>query len=167
MAQLARMEIRKQFSELLNWKEHFFTLSCWNNSAKDDLHKLGKTWKRGSWLKEDIFTFFLFFKKMKKTFIFHFWSCFKEISAKAGLNSNSLAFVYYGVWKELSEKPRSNGVLVCALACCAGGLGLIPAVGKSSVQYSAVFLPCQHNLVEKKLSHTQKFAWCGVSMQFQ
>ena len=72
MAQLARMEIRKQFSELLNWKEHFFTLSCWNNSAKDDLHKLGKTWKRGSWLKEDISTFFLFFKKMKKLLFFIF-----------------------------------------------------------------------------------------------
>ena len=32
--------------------------------------------------------------------------------------------------------PRGNGIMDRALACWAGGPGLIPAVGKSSVQYS-------------------------------
>ena len=43
-----------------------------------------------------------------------------------------------------------------ALACCAGGPGLIPAVGKSNVclQYSDGFSPSQFKVVGKKWSQT-------------
>ena len=43
--------------------------------------------------------------------------------------------------------PRGNGVMDCTLACCAGGLGSIPAVSKSNVQYSDGFSSSQCKVV--------------------
>ena len=39
-----------------------------------------------------------------------------------------------------SVRPRCNGVIDSAVACCAGGPGSIPAVGISKSQYSDGFL---------------------------
>ena len=52
--------------------------------------------------------------------------------------------------------PRGNGIIDRALACCAAGLGSIPAVGKSNVclQYSDGFSPSRYKVVGKKWSQT-------------
>ena len=42
---------------------------------------------------------------------------------------------------DVKETHSGNRVMDSALACCTGGPGLIPLVGKSKAQYSAVFLP--------------------------
>ena len=47
-----------------------------------------------------------------------------------------------------------NGAMESALACCAGGPGLIPAVGMvgSSRNIQMIFLPLRSNVVGKKMS---------------
>ena len=47
-----------------------------------------------------------------------------------------------------AQRPRGNGVMDSTLACCAGGLSLIPTVGKSNVQHSDGFSPSDGRLEE-------------------
>ena len=56
-------------------------------------------------------------------------------------------------WSQITLKlkePRGNGVMDNALACCAGGLGSIPAVGKSNMQYSDGFSPSLYKVVGER-----------------
>ena len=45
---------------------------------------------------------------------------------------------------------RGNRVMDSTLACCADGLGWIPAIDKSNMQYSDVFSPSQYKVVGKR-----------------
>ena len=65
----------------------------------------------------------------------------------------------------LGKVPRGNGVMDSSLACCAGGPGSIPAIGKSNVccNFQMVFSPSRFKVVGKKQNQTPD-KWSSVSM---